>query len=133
MSCSDNGSSRNNKSNEDIFYSKLDSLKLEFADKPVRINKKKFNESTDPITPIYLYTNTDKDNLAGKVLFADQAIHKLSIVQISSIEYPKNFFDKNLMVQVEAIDGRYSGQDGWISIEHIEEFNALAPFIDKLK
>lgn len=133
IGCSGNSSTQQQQSAEELFYTKLDSLKLEYSGKAITINKKKFSESVDPITSVFLYTSADKDNLAGKVLTTGEPIHQLSAIQISSYEYPQNDLNKNLMVQVESLGGRYSGQEGWISIEHIQEFSSLAYYIDQLK
>lgn len=133
IACNNNSTTQDQQSSEEIFYSKLDSLKLEYSGKAITINKKKFSESVDPITSVFLYTNADKDNLAGKVLTSGEPIHQLSSIQITSYEYPQNDLNKNLMVQVESLGGRFSGQEGWISIEHIQEFSSLSPYIDQLK
>lgn len=110
---------------EKKFYSELDKLKDENMGKEITINRKKFNETAEPISPIYLYTNANRDNIAGEVRFFDSARYELSYGQIMSHEYSNNSITKNIMLHVTSSDDNFAYQSGWISLEYIEEFKAL--------
>lgn len=113
--------------NETLFYQKLDSLKLEYEDKPVSLRKRKYMESSDPITNVYAYTSPDRDNLAFEI--ENYRKYKLSIIQLSEFEYEEGNIDRNIMIHIESDDPNFSYQNGWISMEHIVEFDHLSVFL----
>lgn len=118
---------------EKIFYHKLDSLKSEYIGKEITISKRKFDEVSDPLSKLYLYTNSDKDNLGSKVRLWSGAKYNMAYDQIPSYEYQNNLLDKNLMIKVEFNQEGFDSEEGWISLENIKEFQAIEPFLESIK
>lgn len=112
---------------EKQFYTRLEQLKNEYARSEITISKRKYNESATPQGNLLLYTNANRDNIAGEIWEGEK--YKLGSIQIRDYEYSGGSLSRNLMVEVELIEDaevqHKQNKTGWISIENIREFHTF--------